>query len=422
MLAGISLGALVLIIIIGIIKPKVNLGLLAIGCAYAIGVWLMGMKEKELAGLFPASLFLMLTSMTYLFALANENKTLQQLTDRMVRLVHGKPTLLPLIFFGMSFALAAAGPGNIAAVALMAPVGMIMAYQTKQSLLLMAIMICTGANSGAFSPIAPTGIITAGILHQISMNQPNLPWIIFAASAAIQSITAFAAFFLFSFLQKSKVSNSEILSVPTNKERLAPFTKNQKLTLVCLSLLLLLIIIFKLPLVLAACIAFVPMVIFNLADSEAAIKKMPWDAILLVTGVCLLVCLLEKSGGIALATSLLVSISKVSYINAMLAFITGIISAYSSSSGVVLPAFLPLVPKLIEQLGGGDGFRMAIAIAVGSHMVDVSPLSTLGAICISSVPAIGAVRNRLFRQLMIWGLSMSVVGAFLSFVLLDLTY
>ena len=422
MLAGISLGALILIIIIGIIKPKVNLGLLAIGCAYAIGVWLMGMKEKELAGLFPASLFLMLTSMTYLFALANENKTLQQLTDRMVRLVNGKPALLPFIFFGMSFILAAAGPGNIAAVALLAPVGMIMAYQTKQSLLLMAIMICTGANSGAFSPIAPTGIIAAGILHQINMNQSNLPWIIFAASAAIQSITAFAAFFLFSFLQKSKASNSEILSVPTNNEHLTPFTKNQKFTLVCLSLLLLSIIIFKLPLVLAACIAFVPMVIFNLADSEAAIKKMPWDAILLVTGVCLLVCLLEKSGGIALATTLLVSISKVSYINAMLAFITGIISAYSSSSGVVLPAFLPLVPKLIEQLGGGDGFRMAIAIAVGSHMVDVSPLSTLGAICISSVPAIGAVRNRLFRQLMIWGLSMSVVGAFLSFVLLDLTY
>ncbi len=422
MLAGISLGALILIIIIGIVKPKVNLGLLAVGCAYAIGVWLMDLKEKELASLFPASLFLMLTSMTYLFSLANENQTLQQLTDRMVRLVHGKPTLLPLIFFGMSFILSAAGPGNIAAVALLAPVGMILAYQTKQSLLLMTIMICTGANSGAFSPIAPTGVITAGILHQIDMNQPNLPWIIFAASAAIQSITALVAFFLFSFIKKSKLSNSIVIAVPEIKQKLTPLTKNQKLTLVCLSFLLLSIIFLKIPLVLAACLAFIPIVLLNLADSEAAIKKMPWDAILLVTGVCLLVCLLEKSGGIALATSLLVSISKISYINAMLALITGIISAYSSSSGVVLPAFLPLVPKLIEQLGGGDSFRMAIAIAVGSHMVDVSPLSTLGAICISCVPAIGVVRNRLFRQLMIWGLSMSVVGAFLSYVLLDLTY
>ena len=89
---------------------------------------------------------------------------------------------------------------------------------------------------------------------------------------------------------------------------------------------------------------------------------------------------------------------------------------------MVLPTLLSLVPKIIEQLGGGDSYRMAIAIAVGSHMVDVSPLSTLGAICISSVPAISALRNKLFRQLMIWGLAMAGVGAFLSYVLLDLTY
>lgn len=149
---------------------------------------------------------------------------------------------------------------------------------------------------------------------------------------------------------------------------------------------------------------------------------MPWDAILLVTGVSLLVGLLEKSGAIDLATRMVVSVSHPSYINAVLAFITGVISAYSSSSGVVLPTFLPLVQKIIEQLGGGDSYRMAIAIAVGSHMVDVSPLSTLGAICISSVPAISALRNQLFRQLMIWGLAMAGVGALLSYVLLDLTY
>ena len=63
---------------------------------------------------------------------------------------------------------------------------------------------------------------------------------------------------------------------------------------------------------------------------------------------------------------MVVSVSHPSYINAVLAFITGVISAYSSSSGVVLPTFLPLVPKIIEQLGGGDSYRMAIAIAVGS--------------------------------------------------------
>ena len=422
MLAGISLGVIVIIIIIGIIRPKINLGFLAIGSAFAIGIWLMGSSDKELVKLFPASLFLMLTAMTYLFSLANENKTLQQLTDRMVMFVHGKPFLLPLMFFGMSVLLSAAGPGNIAAVALLAPIGMMMAYQTKQSLLLMAIMICTGANAGAFSPIAPTGVVAAGILQQINMNQANLPWVIFLAAAAIQSITAIAAFIVFTIVTKKRGQSTAAEKVTPTVLVLQPLQRNQVLTLLFLLLMLLCILVLKLPLVLAASMAFLPIVILDLADSEVAIKKMPWDAILLVTGVSLLVGLLEKSGAIDLATRMVVSISHPSYINAVLAFITGVISAYSSSSGVVLPTFLPLVPKIIEQLGGGDSYRMAIAIAVGSHMVDVSPLSTLGAICISSVPAISALRNKLFRQLMIWGLAMAGVGAFLSYVLLDLTY
>jgi hypothetical protein len=44
--------------------------------------------------------------------------------------------------------------------------------------------------------------------------------------------------------------------------------------------------------------------------------------------------------------------------------------------------------------------------------VDVSPLSTLGALCVAAVPSAGEARV-LFRQLLAWGLSMTVVGAVL---------
>jgi hypothetical protein len=43
-------------------------------------------------------------------------------------------------------------------------------------------------------------------------------------------------------------------------------------------------------------------------------------------------------------------------------------------------------------------------------MVDVSPLSTLGALCVATV-ADSADAKTLFRQLLIWGLSMALVGA-----------
>ena len=91
---------------------------------------------------------------------------------------------------------------------------------------------------------------------------------------------------------------------------------------------------------------------------------------------------------------------------------TGAISTYSSTSGVVLPAFLPTIPSLVERLGGGDPLAIALSINVGSSLVDVSPLSTIGALAVAAVTVTSPAQSRvLFRQLMIWGLSMTIVGA-----------
>ena len=94
----------------------------------------------------------------------------------------------------------------------------------------------------------------------------------------------------------------------------------------------------------------------------------------------------------------------------LMALVTGLVSVYSSTSGVVLPAFLPMVPDLVAQLGGGDPRAIASSILIGGHLVDVSPLSTIGALCIASAP-VAADRRLLFNQVLAWGLSMSVVGA-----------
>lgn len=58
----------------------------------------------------------------------------------------------------------------------------------------------------------------------------------------------------------------------------------------------------------------------------------------------------------------------------VMALVTGVLSAYSSSSGVVLPAFLPMIPGLIQKLGGGNALALADSVNVGAHLVDVSPL------------------------------------------------
>jgi hypothetical protein len=102
----------------------------------------------------------------------------------------------------------------------------------------------------------------------------------------------------------------------------------------------------------------------------------------------------------------------------VIAFVSGITSAYSSTVGVVLPTFLPTVPGLVERLGA-DPMAIASSINVGGHLVDVSPLSTIGAICLATAAA-NEDRQVLFNKLLAWGLSMAVVGAVVCWVFFGL--
>ena len=129
--------------------------------------------------------------------------------------------------------------------------------------------------------------------------------------------------------------------------------------------------------------------------------------------------MLEKTGGIDLFATMLARLSTPQTVTGVTAFFTGLISIYSSTSGVVLPALLPTVPGLVERLGGGDPLAIASSINVGAHLVDVSPLSTIGAICVACAPAAEDSRA-LFNKLMAWGLSMCIVGALLCWVFFGL--
>ena len=183
--------------------------------------------------------------------------------------------------------------------------------------------------------------------------------------------------------------------------------------------MILAVIAFEVPLVLAALIASVVMVIAQLGDTEEVFKHIPWSTMLMVSGIAVLIGLMEKTGGLDLATTIIASVTKPHFINAALAGITGLISAFSSSSGVVMPAFIPLIPSLAAKMGIMELVNMVIAVSVGSHMVDVSPLSTLGALALAAIP-IQAQRKRVFNGLLVWGMSMAFVGAGIAYVFLDL--
>ena len=151
-------------------------------------------------------------------------------------------------------------------------------------------------------------------------------------------------------------------------------------------------------------------------DERLAIQRMPWGVILMVTGVTVLISILEKTKGMELVTSGLASIASPASLASIAAFGAGLISVYSSTSGVVLPAFLPLVPGLAARVGGVEPLPVAWAVNTGASLVDLSSLSTVGALFLAAAPA-GADTRALFNALLAWGLAMTVVGALLGWLL-----
>ncbi len=130
-LAWLSLAALVLVIIVSC-TSTVNPGFLSIALAWVIGVYLAPLWGRKfaigevLAG-FPTDLFLTLVGVTFLFTLARDNGTLDQVVRVALRGCRGNTGLIPLVFFGLSLGVASIGAGNIAAAALIAPLAMVVA-------------------------------------------------------------------------------------------------------------------------------------------------------------------------------------------------------------------------------------------------------------------------------------------------------
>ena len=426
-LAAISVAALFLTIFVSCVT-RLNVGVLAVAMAWIIGVYFGGFKVEQIAAGFPVSLFLTLVGMTLLFSQAQLNGTLDKLAHKAVRGCGGNAGVIPVMFFFVAAGLASLGPGNIASAALMAPIAMAVGGRAKIPMFLMAIMVGNGANAGSLSPFAPTGIIVNGLMMKIGM--PGLQWQSYWANFAAHAGVAFTGYLLFGGLRLfARHSNAVVperyaaaaagnggvtVSAASVHPASEPLDRNNWITLATILLLLTSVIFFHVNVGMGAFLAAGFLAAVRAADHERAIRQIPWGVIMMVSGVTVLIALLEKTQGLALFTDLLARIATKESVSAVVAFITGLVSVYSSTSGVVLPAFLPTVPGLSAQLGGAYPSSIALSMSVGAHLVDVSPLSTIGALCIAAVPADVDTR-KLFHALLAWGLSMTVIGALVCY-------
>jgi len=398
--ATISVCALLLVIAISC-TSRINVGLLAIPIAWLVGVYAGRPADAVLAG-FPTSLFIILAGVTILFTLAEVNGTIGLLARRLLSLARGRHALVPPIMFLIACAIATIGPGAIVSVALVAPVGMALSTRAGISPFLTSLMIANGANAGNLSPLSAVGIIASTRMAAAGLGGHE--WRVWAANFLAHALVGAAAYLL--LIRHSRPP------AEATQDRPEALTGHQWFTLATIVAWIIAVVGFGVSIGLAGFAAAAILILAGVSDETAAIRRMPWAAIVMVCGVTLLVAMVEKTGGLDVFTMLLAKLARPATINGVIALVTGLISTYSSTSAVVLPTFLPTVPGLVQQVGGGNPLAVALSINVGASLVDVSPLSTLGALCVAAVPDAEVARD-LFRKLMIWGFSMAVVGALL---------
>ena len=409
-LAWISIAALVAAVVLSCVTT-INVGLLSLALAMGVGVYLGGMSLDQVLAGFPVPLLVTLVSVTFLFSIAETNGTLSRLTARAVRVCRGHAGLLPIMFFALGFLIATIGAGATPASALLAGPAMAVAARAGVPPLLMVIMTGNGALAGTLSPFAPTGIVAHGVMARIGLG--GVEWYTFAFNALAHTLVGFGGFLLLGgwrlFRNRSAATQAEEPATGTLDAR-------HWLTSAGIAALIIAVAGFGLDVGLVALAVAVALTLLRAVDEPKAIKAMPWGVILMVTGVTVLITLVQETQGLALITSGIARLATRETIAPIVAFGTGLVSVYSSTSGVVLPAFLPMAPELAAQLGGLDPLPIAWSMNVAASLVDLSSLSTVGALYLAGA-APGTDTRALFNALLIWGLSMAVVGAAVCWLL-----
>jgi di/tricarboxylate transporter len=407
--AGLAIAALMLVVAVSC-TSRVNPGLLALVLAWLIGICPPSLFERPiglkvvLAG-FPSSLFLTLTGVTLLFALVQDNGTLDRVARRAVRACGSRRGAVPVLFFALAAAVGTAGAGNIAAAALVAPAAMGTAHRLGIPVFPMALMVAHGAIAGGMSPFGAPGQVVASVCRD-RLGLPGAEWTIYAHNFLANAIVGFAGFALFGGWRRS--APLPAAEQPTDAEPDAALTGRHWATLFVLGSVAVAVVRFNADVGMTALAGAVVLIVFRLADESRAIRSVPWGVILMVCGVSTLVAVLEHTGGTARLAGWLAQVATPATAPALVALVCGLVSVYSSTTGVVLPAFLPVVPGLVGHLGC-DPLLLASAVVVGGNVADASPLSTIGALCLASAGT--GEHRRLFNRLLAWGLTMPLVAA-----------
>jgi di/tricarboxylate transporter len=228
------------------------------------------------------------------------NGTIGLLANRLVHTARGSVRVVPLLIFAIACTISMLGPGAIASVALVAPLAMAIGARTGLPPFLTALMVANGANAGNLSPLSAVGVIANARMAAAGLGAHE--WKVFAANFVAHVLVSLVAFVWL-------VPRNDARTGGLPDDHAARLSRPQWLTLSIVLLWVMAVVLLRAPIGLAAFTAAAAIVVLRAAEESPAIKRMPWSAILMVSGVTMLVAVVEKAGGMDLFTTLLAKLA-----------------------------------------------------------------------------------------------------------------
>ena len=390
----ISLLMLVVAIALGFFR-KLNVGLLCMAFAVVLGR-LAGFKEANVMAGWSTSLFLMLLGVTFLFSIAQSNGTLELFARKVVAMSGKQTKMIPIAIYLMTTFLAAIGPGTIPVMALTMPISMALAAETGISPLLLAPITVLGSAAGGISPIAPTGIIGISLASAQGIKGIDMPYFY----NSLMAETIWAAI-LYLALGGHKLKTQKILK----QSDLPAFNRDQWITMTGVIAMVLIVLITKANVGLIAFLIGAALLLLKVADERKSISCIPWGTLILVCGVGVLMNLAIKLKGIELLAKFLSTLMTENTASFIIGLTAGIMSWFSSTSGVVMPTLIPTVASLQNAVGNVSALDLVSAITNSAHTAGTSPASTGGALAMAAYAANAHItpeqQNKLFIQMFI---------------------
>ncbi|AXJ10259.1 SLC13 family permease [Arthrobacter sp. PM3] len=404
---------LVILVVMFVVATKwpLNIGIMGLVASFGVGYFILGMTDKQILEEFPASIVVTIIGVTYFFSMAQRNGTIDIIVQTCVRLVRGKTMLLPWVFFLMAAALTSLGTFSPAAVALLAPAALGLAYESRIHPVLMGAFVINGAHAGGFSPLSVAGVL----VHDIALKNgfPISQGALFTASFALNLILSAVTIVVFALLGKLRDHHANAYAGLETTRAGRP--KGQQIvTLALILVILVCTLAFHLPIGFVALSAGLILAFVNIKEHKTFIGGVSWSTVLLVAGMITYVSLLQHVGVIDTLAEQALALGAPLLIALVLCYVIGVGSAFASSTAL-LTAFIPLAGPLLATSSLSASGTVA-ALAIAATVVDVSPFSTDGALVVAN--ARENDRQRVYRQLMMYAGGVVLAAPALAWALL----